>query len=65
MPSLPELRRLRTEQGLTQRALAERAGVTQRTIINLEHGDQARFETIFKLAAALGVEPVVLTIRSQ
>jgi transcriptional regulator with XRE-family HTH domain len=42
--------------------LAERSGVSRPTIARLERGDEeARFSTIHKLAAALGVEPSALT----
>jgi transcriptional regulator with XRE-family HTH domain len=38
--------------------LAERSGISRPTIARLERGDEeARFTTIWKLAAALGVEP--------
>lgn len=52
------LRQLRRERLLTIRALAEEAGVSTRTVLQLEHGGQTpRPGTIKKLAAALGVEP--------
>lgn len=57
---LARLRYIRERQGLSQADLAERSGVTQATISNLETGRAARFVTMRKLAEALGVEPSVL-----
>ncbi len=52
------LRRIRTEQALTLRALGERSGVAFDTINKLENGHRpARLSTIRKLADALSVEP--------
>ena len=52
------LRRLRTEAGLTQEALAERAGVGVRTVRGLETGERAdpRVTTVRLLAAALELQ---------
>jgi transcriptional regulator with XRE-family HTH domain len=65
MPALPELKRLRLRRGLTQRALAEQAGVALRTVISLEHAKEARLETVFKLASCLDVEPIELIVRNE
>lgn len=55
------LRALRTRRVLTQRALAERSGVSLNTINRIEQGRlEPRFSTIHKLAGALGVSPEVL-----
>jgi len=52
------LGRWRRERLLTIRGLAEAAGVSPRTVLLVEHGQQVpRPGTIRKLAAALGVEP--------
>lgn len=59
-PSLPFLRSIREGLGLSQTDLAERSGVAQATISNLEKGRPARFVTMWKLAKALDVEPAVL-----
>jgi putative transcriptional regulator len=49
---------LREKKFMTQRELAEKAGVTVETISRLENGKyKPRFSTIKKLAKALGVEP--------
>ena len=54
MPTLKEARRRRV---LSQRELARRAGVVQRTIVEAEAGRQVpRPATMRKLAEALGVE---------
>jgi len=53
-----KLRRLRAENALTLRALAEISGVSYDTINKLELGRRpAHASTIRKLAIALGVEP--------
>ena len=63
MADLPEtfarnLRRIRTEQGLTQEELAARAGVHRTFIGAVERGDRnASLRTVQRLADALGVEP--------
>lgn len=58
---LPELRRLRIRQALSQAELAERAGLSRHTIIAIETGRTgAQYTTIRSLAEALGVEPAAL-----
>jgi transcriptional regulator with XRE-family HTH domain len=58
---LPGLKPLRERAYLTQAALAEKSGVSEVTINRVEQGKHAaRFSTIHKLAAALGVEPDAL-----
>jgi transcriptional regulator with XRE-family HTH domain len=52
-----KLRRIRAEKGLTMDALEERAGVSKRTISEIERGKRApQTITLAKLAHALGVE---------
>jgi len=51
---VPALALLRKRAALSQRELAERAGVGRYTISRLEHGANARYDTIDKLAKALG-----------
>jgi transcriptional regulator with XRE-family HTH domain len=52
------LREIRLSQTLSQRDLAQKAGVAPKTIVDLELGRQEpRLRTIRKLAAALGVQP--------
>ncbi len=54
-PALLELRRRRV---LSQRELAEKAGIATSTLVYLEKNQrEANFKTIRKLATALGVEP--------
>ena len=56
------LRDLRLEVPLTQLELAQRAGVSKTTIVNIEAGRIAPHPpTVRKLAEALGVDPRVLT----
>jgi transcriptional regulator with XRE-family HTH domain len=57
MAVLGRLRTVREEHALTQEELAEKAGVSRGTIINLEQGNDARPPTVRKLAEALGVKP--------
>lgn len=56
-----KLRRWRRARTMTQRQLAERAGLTQRTILLLEHDrSEARPATLRKLADALDIDPIEL-----
>lgn len=60
---LPALRRYRERAALTQRELAERAGVSPAVVSRLEAAPDekhAEMPTLRKLAAALGVEPAAL-----
>jgi transcriptional regulator with XRE-family HTH domain len=55
------LRRLREERLLTQVELAEKAGVSQWTISQIESARQKpRFSTLRRLADALEIEPRLL-----
>jgi transcriptional regulator with XRE-family HTH domain len=57
------LRRLRLERGLSQRELADKAGMSQSTIVLLERrGRSERFHpsTVRKLSGALGVDTAEL-----
>ena len=55
---MPTLRDLRLARALSQRDLARAAGVTQKTVLDLELGrKEPHLKTIRKLAGALGVEP--------
>jgi XRE family transcriptional regulator, aerobic/anaerobic benzoate catabolism transcriptional regulator len=59
---VPVLKRIRESRLLTQRQLAEKAGVSQVTIARIETGPgMAQLSTVGKLAAALGCEPSELT----
>jgi transcriptional regulator with XRE-family HTH domain len=54
------IRRLRREQGLTQQALAARAGTSQATIAAYESGAKSpTLRTLQRLAKSLGLETVV------
>lgn len=57
---VPQLARLRKRAGLSQQALAERAGLSISTISRLERGANARYVTIKLLAHALQVPPARL-----
>ncbi|MBS1260995.1 MAG: hypothetical protein MAG453_00313 [Calditrichaeota bacterium] len=52
------MRRLRRMRGLTQQALADRAGIDRATVSLIENGhEEPRADTVRKLAAVLGVNP--------
>jgi transcriptional regulator with XRE-family HTH domain len=56
------LRALRIENALTQRELADKAGVTANTVARLERNEkEPHMTTARKLAQALGAHPRVLT----
>lgn len=66
LPKLPRLKAVRLAKMLSQEELAEKAGVSRVAITRLEAGTvDARFKTVRKLAAALGVEPTELTAEVQ
>jgi len=57
------VRVLRLQHALTQQELAERAGISRNTLVELEQNSRpARPLTIRKVARALGVVPQRLTI---
>ncbi len=51
------LRELRQDRVLTQKELAAKSGVSNKTIVSIEGGAWPRQSTIRKLAAALGITP--------
>lgn len=52
-----EIRRIRKKQDLSQKQLADKAGLWQETISKIENGaGGTKLETIFDLCAALGLE---------
>lgn len=63
MPKRPvPLATLRKRRLLTQRALADKAGVTQATLVALERGRATpRIQTMEKIAAALDVDPMEIS----
>lgn len=54
---VPRLATMRKRAGLSQRALASLAGVSEQTISRLERGANARYTTLDLLARALQVPP--------
>lgn len=59
------IRLARKDRGLTQKELASKSGVWQKTISKIENGtSDAKLETIFNLLAALDLE-VTVDIRSK
>ncbi len=56
-----KLREARTRRLLTQEELAEKAGISAATVVNIERNNQEpHFRTIRKLAKALDVDPTTL-----
>ena len=56
-----KLKEARTRRLLTQEELAEKAGISAATVVNIERNNQEpHFRTIRKLAKALDVDPTEL-----
>jgi transcriptional regulator with XRE-family HTH domain len=55
-----KLYELRMNAGLSQRELAERAGINNTSVWKLEHGGTVRPATLKKIANVLGVKPMDL-----
>ncbi|MDP9474499.1 MAG: helix-turn-helix domain-containing protein [Actinomycetota bacterium] len=56
-----KLKQVRSRRLLTQDELAQKAGVSQSTVANIERNNaEPQFRTIRKLAKALGVDPTEL-----
>ncbi len=53
--NVDKLKELRIDEGLSQRALAQRAGLSQTSIWKIERGGGANPATLKKLADVLGV----------
>ena len=58
-----KLWKLRVNQGLTQRQLASKAGISNATLSKIEHGGGAMPPTLKKIGDVLGVKPVDLVLR--
>ena len=56
---------LRIKRGLSQRKLAERAGMQQPTIARLEGGQPASLQTLRRVAEALGADVKVSLVPRQ
>ncbi len=52
---MDKLKELRIDEGLSQRALAQRAGLSQTSVWKIERGGGANPATLKKLADVLGV----------
>ena len=60
------LRELRAAAGLTQRELAERAGMHPQSLVKLENEDrEPTWATVLVLAAALGVKVQAFTVEPK
>jgi transcriptional regulator with XRE-family HTH domain len=56
-----KLKQIRTRRLLTQEELAEKAGISAATVVNVERNNQEpHFRTIRKLAKALEIDPTEL-----
>ena len=58
--NVDKLKELRIDEGLSQRALAQRAGLSQTSIWKIERGGGANPATLKKLADVLGIRPTDL-----
>jgi transcriptional regulator with XRE-family HTH domain len=58
--NVDKLKELRIDEGLSQRALAQRAELSQTSIWKIERGGGANPATLKKLADVLGVRPTDL-----
>ncbi|MBA2376002.1 MAG: helix-turn-helix transcriptional regulator [Rubrobacter sp.] len=58
--NVDKLQELRINQGLSQRRLADLAGVSNTSVWKIEQGGGANPATLKKLADVLGVRPVEL-----
>ncbi len=58
--NVDKLKELRIDQGLSQRALAHCAGLSQTSVWKIERGGGANPATLKKLADVLGVRPTEL-----
>jgi len=58
-----KLQELRIDNGLTQRELAERAGLSPSAVWNLEHRGSGRPDTLKKIGDVLGVRASELVRR--
>lgn len=61
---VPDLRELREKRMLTQKELAEKAGVSRRTVGRIEKGGNANFRTLTALTKALDVASNELRVMS-
>ena len=55
-----KIQELRINQGLSQRQLAEKAGLSPGAVWRLEHRGSGRPDTLKKIADVVGVRPVDL-----
>lgn len=55
------IRRRREERGLSQRGLAELAGISEKQLWNVENGANTSVETLTKVATILGIESLPLS----
>lgn len=49
------IREIRTQAGISQEALARRAGLSLRTVARIEAGEDTKVQTLAAIADALGV----------
>jgi transcriptional regulator with XRE-family HTH domain len=63
--TLPRLRAVRKEKGLSQAELARRAHVSRATVSELEKGRRSQVRSRHDLARALGVDPLELVFEAE
>jgi DNA-binding XRE family transcriptional regulator len=52
-----KIKQEREKQGLSQRDMATKTGLTQTTILRLEKGKNSNLETMIRVASAMGLTP--------
>ena len=60
--NISDIAEVRSKKGMTQAELAELAGVSRHTVVNIEAGMDARLSIVRKLLDALGLELRVMPV---
>lgn len=57
-----QIQHSRKQQGLTQQELAQRAGIRQPTLSDIENGKRAYSDTLFRVLNSLGLELILSAV---